>query len=194
MLHYNIFFFIISCTSELEEREEVTVIQKEKIAKSSISVNNNTSMIVEIPLREKLSYTSEDLKWLSHIIHAESRGEDRKGKILAAEVVLNRVKSEHFPDTVKEVVFQGNGIQFEPVINGTLYLEASEESKDVAEGVLTEGIRYITPDILYFHATTLGKQEVGTKWWGTVETAFVHKGHVFGRDIRVTSRGGSRDE
>lgn len=51
------------------------------------------------------------------IVEAEAGSEDLNGRILVANVVLNRVKSELFPDCVTDVVYQhSNGVyQFSPV-------------------------------------------------------------------------------
>lgn len=53
---------------------------------------------------------------LEKIAMSEAEGEDTQGKALVIMVVLNRVRSDSFPDTVEEVVFQKN--QFSPVANG----------------------------------------------------------------------------
>ena len=53
-------------------------------------------------------YDQEALYWLSHIIYAEAGTEPFLGKIAVGNVVLNRVASDGFPDTVEEVVFQKN--------------------------------------------------------------------------------------
>ena len=70
----------------------------------------------------KVKYSEEDLYWLARIISAESRGEPLEGQIAVGNVVLNRVDSDNYPDTIKEVIFDRNhGVQFEPVENGTVY-------------------------------------------------------------------------
>jgi N-acetylmuramoyl-L-alanine amidase len=59
--------------------------------------------------------------WLSRIISAESGGEPLEGKIAVGNVVLNRVKSPDFPNTIYGVIYDtAGGIQFEPVANGTV--------------------------------------------------------------------------
>jgi len=79
------------------------------------------------------NYTQEDIYWLSRIVHAEASGENYSGKLAVANVVLNRVRDDNFPDTIKEVIFDRNyGIQFEPTSNGEIYKEPSEESKKAA--------------------------------------------------------------
>lgn len=71
-------------------------------------------------------YNSTDLYWLSHIINAESGNQPLDGKIAVGNVVLNRVASSIFPNTVKEVIYQKN--QFTPVRNGSINLEPNAES------------------------------------------------------------------
>lgn len=72
--------------------------------------------------REAWSYdiSDKDYEILLRIVEAEAGGEDETGKLLVANVVLNRVESKKFPDTVEEVVFQNEGgcYQFSPVGDG----------------------------------------------------------------------------
>ena len=51
----------------------------------------------------------QDLYWLSRIISAESRGESLLGQLAVGAVVLNRVESGEFPDSIYDVVFEYNG-------------------------------------------------------------------------------------
>jgi len=80
---------------------------------------------------ENGGYDADTLYWLSHIIYAESGNQPLEGKIAVGNVVLNRVASPIFPNTVYEVVFQRN--QFTPVANGTIYAEPNEESVQAAK-------------------------------------------------------------
>lgn len=74
-------------------------------------------------------YNADDLYWLSRIISAESRGEPFDGKVAVGNVVLNRVNSGEFPNSVYGVIFDARwGGQFEPVRNGTIYQEPTAES------------------------------------------------------------------
>lgn len=99
-------------------------------------------------------YPEEDLYWLSRIISAESRGEPLMGQIAVGNVVLNRVKSQQYPSTVKEVVFDTkNGVQFEPVSNGTIYQEPTASSVLAAKLAL-EGAD-VVGESLYFYAPAL---------------------------------------
>lgn len=100
------------------------------------------------------SYDTEDLYWLSRVISAESRGESLEGQIAVGNVVLNRVASGQFPNTVKEVVFDRKyGVQFEPVSNGTIY-DQPTDSAVLAAKLCLEGAAPVG-DSLYFYAPAL---------------------------------------
>lgn len=91
-------------------------------------------------------YDATDLYWLSRIISAESRGESLRGKIAVGNVVLNRVASSHFPNTIKEVIDQPG--QFTPVANGHIGNEPTEESTIAAKLCLEGAI--VTEAALFF--------------------------------------------
>lgn len=104
-------------------------------------------------------YEQFDLYWLSHIVYSESNGQPLEGMIGVGNVVLNRVASARFPDSVEEVVFQPG--QFNPVDMGTIYLEPSEQAilaaKLAIEGVNTvgESLYFVNPvagDSSWFNA------------------------------------------
>ena len=67
-------------------------------------------------------YRSDEVLWLARIIHAEAQGEPLLGQIAVGNVVLNRVKSSSFPNTIYGVIFDRKyGVQFSPILNGTIY-------------------------------------------------------------------------
>lgn len=67
---------------------------------------------------KKKKYSEADLRLLSAIIYCEAGSESYKGKVAVGIVVMNRVRSNLFPDTVKGVIYQS--YQFSPVRNGSL--------------------------------------------------------------------------
>lgn len=85
-------------------------------------------------------YNDNDVYWLSRIINAEARGESLEGKIAVANVVLNRVASPGFPNTIREVIFdRTHGIQFTPAYTGAIYNTPSEECVIAAKIALDGG-------------------------------------------------------
>ena len=95
------------------------------------------------------AYDYEDLYWLARVISAEAKGESFTGQIGVGTVVLNRVRSKEFPNTVKGVVFdQKYGTQFTPVANGTIY-QTPTASAVVAAKMCLDGYT-LSNSVLYF--------------------------------------------
>jgi len=112
---------------------------------------NQATINIDAPNEQITTNTLDNdaIYWLSKIIEAEATGEPYIGKVAVGEVILNRVKSEDFPNTIWGVIFDDNfGIQFEPVKNGTIYNTPSEESINAAKDALS-GSKNIG-DCLYF--------------------------------------------
>ena len=91
-----------------------------------------------------------DLYWLSRIIHAEAEAEPYQGKVAVGNVVINRVNSSLFPNTVKGVIFDYfNTIpQFSPVADGTIYNTPNQASINAAKEALS-GAKPVD-DCMYF--------------------------------------------
>lgn len=105
---------------------------------------------------DRAEHDAVDLYWLSRIISAESRGEPLTGQIAVGNVVLNRVASDAFPSTIPAVVFdRTDGVQFEPVQNGTVYLPPTAQSMAAAKQALL-GADAVS-DALYFYAPALSQ-------------------------------------
>lgn len=102
----------------------------------------DTSGVVYVP-------ADSDAYLLGAIIQCESEGEPYEGKLAVGSVVLNRVKSSYFPNTISGVIYQGG--QFSPVASGRLAyrLEAGVNSEclQAAQEVLNGSI---TVNCLYF--------------------------------------------
>lgn len=94
-------------------------------------------------------YNQDDLYWMSRIISAESNNQPLKGKIGVGTVIMNRVESPKFPNTIKSVIFSGT--QFSPVQNGSIYKTPSAESVIAAKLVL-EGAREAGPSLFFNRA------------------------------------------
>jgi N-acetylmuramoyl-L-alanine amidase len=101
------------------------------------------------PRRDAGVYDADALYWLSHIIGAEARGEPFRGQIAVGNVVLNRVDSRAYPNTIYDVIFDRRyGVQFTPSANGAIYAQPPAEAVRAAK-VCLEGYR-LSDSILYF--------------------------------------------
>lgn len=124
--------------------------------------------------------SDEDMEALLRIVEAEAGCEDEDGKLLVANVVLNRVNNDSFPETVTEVVFQReNGVtQFSPVANGRYYTVEISESTISAVGRALTG-EDISDGALYFAARKYADSDK-MKWFDDNLTfLFSHGGHEF---------------
>ncbi len=121
-----------------------------------------------------------DIETLMKIVQAEAGGEDRRGKLLVANVVINRVRNRQFPDNITDVVYQQsqNVTQFSPVSNGVINKVAvSEETKEVVYSALRG--EDVSNGALFFMARKYTPPE-NAKWFDDNLTfLFSYGGHDF---------------
>lgn len=113
-------------TSNAEEKAEAVKESK----KTDVSNKKTTAKTKEkkaVKKVEKKKYSEANLRLLSAIIYCEAGSESYKGKVAVGIVVMNRVKSNLFPNTVKGVIYQS--YQFTPARNGSLDRALNEYDK-----------------------------------------------------------------
>ena len=137
--------------------------------------------VVDYEVMEQKSILSgKDYEALLRIVEAEAGCEDVRGRILVANVVLNRVEDEAFPDSVEAVVFQKeNGrCQFSPISDGRYYsVKVSKETREAVERAVA-GEDY-SDGALYFAARSHADPD-RMRWFDTHLTRlFSYGGHEF---------------
>ena len=111
----------------------------------SVSISGNPSYLTS----GDAYYNQDALYWLSRIISAESRGEPLLGQIAVGSVVLNRMRSSLYPNTIYGVIFDRRyGVQFSPVSDGSIYQTPYEASVTAAK-ICLEGYS-VSAEILFF--------------------------------------------
>ena len=168
------------------EREEASLEETAGNAYMGLGVADSAvsgQRVVDYHMMEKepgSCLSDEDMEALLRIVEAEAGCEDEEGKLLVANVVLNRVNHKSFPDTVTEVILQKeNGVtQFSPVANGRYYrVEVSEETISAVGRALTG--EDISEGALYFAARKYADSDK-MKWFDENLTfLFSHGGHEF---------------
>ena len=99
-------------------------------------------------------YNKTDLLWLSRIISAESRGESMDGKIAVGNVIMNRLRSPSFPNSVHGVIFdRRSGIQFSPAYSGAIN-NTPDASCIIAAKLALDGAN-VVDNSLYFNQARL---------------------------------------
>lgn len=134
----------IAAMIEYEQQLEIQKAQEDAARLAAIrqQEQEDTTGVVYVPM-------DSDAYLLGAIIQCESEGEPYAGKVAVGSVIMNRVKSSYFPNTISGVIYQ-NG-QFSPVASGRLAyrLEAGVNSEclQAAQEVLNGNI---TLNCLYF--------------------------------------------
>lgn len=80
------------------------------------------------------STNSNDVNLLSRLIYGEARGEPYTGQVAVGAVVLNRVKSSSFPNTIAGVIYQSGA--FDVVSDGQINLTPNSTAKKAAQDAL----------------------------------------------------------
>lgn len=120
--------------------------------------------------------SDKDRAILERIVEAEAGDQDHKGKLLVANVVLNRVKSKTFPSTIRGVVFAPR--QFSPISDGRYFsVKVSADTKSAVNDALN-GIDG-SQGALYFMDRRYSSSS-NVLWFDRCLTRlFRHQGHEF---------------
>lgn len=166
----------LAAQKELEQiREEIRIEAEEKARK-----------LAEEEARRKeeearraaavVSYSEQDYQVLLRIVQAEAGICDTKGKILVANVILNRVRDDEFPNNITDVVYQKS--QFSPVSNGSINtVSVTNQTIDSVNRALA-GEDY-SQGALYFMYRG-GSRRHAVNWFdGRLTFLFQHERHEF---------------
>ncbi len=112
---------------------------------------------------------------LARIVHAESKGEPYLGQVCVAAVILNRVSSPDFPNSLSGVIYQPGA--FEPVSNGTINQEVPQDAS--ARKAAREALNGYDPTggCLYF----FNPNTATSKWIWSREVVKTIGKHVFAK-------------
>ena len=114
------------------------------------------------------SSNSSDINLLSRIISSESRGDPYAGQVAVGAVVLNRVKSSSFPNSIAGVIYQSGA--FDAVSDGQINLTPNSTAKKAAQDALN-GWDPSYGAIYYFNPST-----ATNKWiWSRPMTVTIGK-------------------
>lgn len=165
----------------MTQPKEITMRESSTIKLIEEAVSEPRVVEETLLVREKCyELSKEDYTNLLRIVEAEATGEDLKGRILVANVVMNRVKSHKFPDSVTQVIMQrSNGnVQFSPVADGRFYrVSVSEKTKEAVDRVIY-GTDY-SDGAMYF--VSAKRADAGKYAWfkSRLTYLFTHGGHEF---------------
>ena len=166
---------------ENEKETENSQIQQENIqnafcSQAQVMAAEPAMAADSVSTSSVIQLNASDYECLLRIVESEAGICDKKGKVLIANVILNRMESSYFPDTVEEVVYQKN--QFSPVENGSIdRVTVTEETKEAVSMALS-GTDY-SEGALFFAARDLADQKNMDWFDDTLDFLFEHDGHEF---------------
>ncbi|EKQ52182.1 MULTISPECIES: cell wall hydrolase [unclassified Clostridium] len=137
------------------ETQSISINQKSEKNYSNDNINNNSQNnekhddVLEVINHntQQLYITGEDIDLMAKLVYAESAGEPYNGKVAVASVVLNRTTDPHFPNTIREVIFQKNA--FSCVKNGKINASPNQDCYNA----VYDAIKGVDPtnDALFFY-------------------------------------------
>ncbi|MBM6616674.1 cell wall hydrolase [Bacillus suaedaesalsae] len=139
---------------------------------SPTPVTTTTEPKVEKSEPTNLTLSNKDIDLLARLVRAEAQTEPFEGKVAVAAVVLNRVDSPKFPNTIRGVIYQKR--QFQPVSNGQINRAADEESIRAVYAALTD-MRHIAQGSLFFYNPKIAT----SRWLDKRQTVVAIGQHVF---------------
>lgn len=154
-----------------QKQQALEMLEKRNLALMSSS----TEHIVNYHGR-RFAITEDDYQVLLQIVQAEAGGEDIKGRMLVANVVLNRLEIGFGGDTISEVVFAKG--QFSPIADGRFF-EVTPDATTIkaVERVLNGEDE--SQGALYFMCRSLASKK-GIRWFDkNLEFLFEHGCHEF---------------
>lgn len=146
--------------------------------KSDTTTSSNKSVAAAPTTKTTSNYniSQSEIELLEKLVYREAGIESQAGQIAVANVVLNRVNSDLFPDTVTEVIYQKG--QFQPVDNSDINnVKASDEVKASVQKAL-RGEKTVSDDTVYFYATWIRSNHPIRSHVQTTKTI---GNHIFGK-------------
>lgn len=141
-------------------KETAQEFETETVAEPSNLIEEET----QTELEAETKYTENDFELLAHVIEAEAGGESDYHKLCVGTVVMNRVASDKYPNTLTEVIYQPG--QYQCVTNSHINNEPSESSYEAAESIL-DGRRMFRSSVVYQAEFIQGKvvEKVGNTYF-----------------------------
>ncbi|MEQ2579566.1 cell wall hydrolase [Hominiventricola aquisgranensis] len=165
--------------------ELVEAIQNEVVTEDNVETEIPTEETVEQVVMEETpealtgnSFSLEDQEYqvLLKIVEAEAGCEDTEGRMLVANVVMNRVRNGYFPNTVTEVVYQRQDgtTQFSPVSDGRI------DTVNVSQGTIDAVARVMNGEDISQGALFFRSVRSRSGWFDQkLSRVLEHGNHIF---------------
>lgn len=167
---------VMAKVTKLEKLHTVRVKQHRLEVKRAKAEKRRLERLAQIQACCGVRVSEKDRNILERIVEAEAGNQDHKGKLLVANVILNRVKNKAFPSTIKGVVFSPG--QFSPISDGryetvTVSVDTKKAVDDALQGIdCSQGA-------LYFMERSCSDSSNVTWFDSCLTRLFRHQSHEF---------------
>ena len=166
--------------NDAKEETGISEVEPETCSEETgVQAAAETAMEQEEPVREVFTgYSESDYNVLLRIVQAEAGNCDIEGRVMVANVILNRVEDDAFPNTITKVVYQKH--QFSPVGNGSIKrCKVTAETVEAVERALSG--EDLTDGALYFMNRRASSRKNASWFDRHLEFLFKHGNHEFFR-------------
>ncbi|MED1798584.1 cell wall hydrolase [Brevibacillus porteri] len=116
-------------SEQVSKKEKKSTLSATAVKRESVQVSRDSRP--KVVRNGKVKVSQRDMELLARLVYAEGRGEPYEGQVAIAAVVLNRVASDEFPNTVREVIYAPNA--FSPVHDGNLTHKSNESTRKAVQ-------------------------------------------------------------
>ncbi|MBY0087672.1 cell wall hydrolase [Brevibacillus brevis] len=116
-------------SEQVSKKEKTPTTSAAAVKRKSVQVSRDSRP--KVVRNGKVKVSERDMELLARLVYAEGRGEPYEGQVAIAAVVLNRVASDNFPNTVREVIYAPNA--FSPVHDGNLTHKLNESTRKAVQ-------------------------------------------------------------
>ncbi|HHY73991.1 MAG TPA: LysM peptidoglycan-binding domain-containing protein [Bacillus bacterium] len=120
--------------------------ERNKLSSDAISPEENLKVVVPYVMKNQ---NEEDLLLLAKLIEAEAGGESFNGQVAIGNVILNRVRDNRFPNTIKDVIMEAG--QFTPVATGRINTVKPSQSAINAAKKALEGEKPVKNAVYFYN-------------------------------------------
>lgn len=152
-------------------------IEQEEKAKQAVVEQEEAVAVQPEPVQqepaeeERTDVTNSETMLLARLVMAEANGEPYSGLVAVAEVVLNRVNSGQYPNSIEGVVYQSG--QFSPVSDGSINNSPSDQAINAVNEAMA-GTNYTGGSLFFYNPAT-----ATSRWLDSKPTNAVIGNHHF---------------
>ncbi len=174
-----------------QETRALRAISSDRLAGYVASIETEVEYSRDWLAQQRVGGTDKATECLAEALYFEARGESVRGQFAVAEVIMNRVDSPEFPDTVCGVIHQGTGKKYqcqftytcdgspENISNQAVYGQVSKVARLMVDGAP----RQLTDGATYYHSRGV------TPSWARnfAHTASIGVHHFYRKPVQVSS-------